>query len=75
MVGWNPSGEEREGKQQVLGRLAACFTTLADLRAPHHPAAACLMEGTLDREAGFTLSREKKKKNRLFVKPRHWGFG
>lgn len=33
------------------------------------------MEGTLDREAGFTLSKgEKKKKKQTFVKPRHWGF-
>lgn len=58
-VGWRSHlGRKRRGKQQVLWRLAACFTALADLRAPHHPAAACPMEGTLDREAGFTLSME-----------------
>ena len=75
-VAWRSHLERKgRGKQQVLWRLAACFTALADLRAPHHPAVACLTEQPLDREAGFTLSMgEKKKKTQTFVKPRHWGF-
>lgn len=77
-VGWRSHlGRKRRGKQQVLWRLAACFTALADLRAPHHPAAACPTEGTLDREAGFTLSMEdlkKKKQKTDFCQAQALGF-
>lgn len=74
-VGWRSHLERKGGgKQQVLWRLAACFTALADLRAPHHPAVACLTEGPLDREAGFTLSMGEKKKKTDFCQAQALGF-
>ena len=49
----------RRGREAANSRSSSGFTALADLRARHHTAAACLTEVPLDREAGFTLPRKK----------------